>query len=388
MYTKEEIEKGFKAAGERMQRIEGDHSEFQKAIDSLISQVKLLKSVGANFSSDEGSNNFWPNKEMAKEFGLVVAKVCGIETKDMGTGTNADGGILVPEELGNWIIQKMGRYGKYRKNAQVVQLGSASQIVPQVTSDLTVYCPGEGGKITTSDMQFAGVHMQPRKFCCLAIINKELEEDSIVGLGEIVGISIARSMAKKEDLIGFLGDGTSTYFAMTGIIHELKSIAADPADIPGLVVGSGNAYAELTLGDFEKVAGVLPEDAEEGANWFMSKKFYYNVVHPLAVAAGVANMFDILSDRKSRYLMGYPVEFVSCMPSTEANSQVCAILGDLKLGAFLGERKGLEIERSDQRYFDTDQVGIRGLQRISIDPYGVGDTEEAGPIVGLITAAS
>ena len=106
----------------------------------------------------------------------------------------------------------------------------------------------------------------------------------------------------------------------------------------------------------------------------MSKKFYYTVVHPLARAAGVANLFDILSDRKERHLLGYPVEFVSAMPSAEANDQVCAVLGDLKLGAYLGERRQLEIAKSDDVYFANDQIGIRGTERVDINAHGVGDT--------------
>jgi HK97 family phage major capsid protein len=260
--------------------------------------------------------------------------------------------------------------------------------VPKVEADLTVYAPGEGNEIDTSDMKFSQVGLTMHKLACLAKVSSELEEDSIIAIGEILGISIARSMAKKEDLIGFLGDGTEDYFGMVGIIGALRAIDEDPANIPGIITGSGNAYSELTLDDFQEVVGRLPEDADEAAKWFMSKRFYYKVVYPLARTAGVANIFEILSDRKSRYLLGYPVEFVSCMPYVEADDQICAILGDLSIGAFLGVRKALTIARSNDVYFANDQIGFRGLERIDVNAFGVGDIEEAGPIVALRTAAS
>jgi HK97 family phage major capsid protein len=144
----------------------------------------------------------------------------------------------------------------------------------------------------------------------------------------------------------------------------------------------------LKLADFRKVVGVLPDDADENARWFMNKKFYYNVVYPLAETAGVANLFEILSDRKDRFLLGYPVEFIGCMPSTQADSQVCAVLGDLELGAFLGERRELEIARSDEVFFGNDQIALRGTERIDVTAYGVGDKTEAGPIVALATATA
>jgi HK97 family phage major capsid protein len=152
-----------------------------------------------------------------------------------------------------------------------------------------------------------------------------------------------------------------------------------------VVVGSGNKYSELILADFRKVIGVLPEDADDNAKWYMSKKFYFNVIYPLAEKAGVASIFEILSDRKERFLLGYPVEFVGCMPSTEADNQICAILADLELGAYIGERRELEIARSDEVLFGNDLIAIRGTERIDINAYGVGDKAEPGAIVALAT---
>ena len=77
-------------------------------------------------------------------------------------------------------------------------MGTGTQLIPKITSDLVVYCPGEGKEITKSDMSFGLVGMNVKKFACLAVISSELEEDALAGLGEIVGISIARSMAKKK----------------------------------------------------------------------------------------------------------------------------------------------------------------------------------------------
>ena len=394
MLTEEKVAKGFEAAGERMNGIEEDLQTYQKGLDRLCDQVKKMfsgygKAVGSGTLDGQDYQSFWPNEAMAKDFGVCVMRAIGSQVhKDMSTTVDSEGGALVPTELASWIIQKLGKYGKYRANATKVKMGTGTQLIPKVLSDLVVYCPGEGAEITKSDMSFGMVGMNVKKFACLAVISNELSEDALAGLGEIVGVSIARSMAKKEDLIGFMGDGTSTYFGMTGIAGALLAVDDTIGNIKSLVVGSGNAYSELTLGDFRKVVGVLPDDADDGAKWYMNKKFYYEVVYPLAEAAGVANIFEILSDKKGRFLLGYPVEFVSAMPSTEANSQICAILGDLELGAMLGERRELDIAKSDEVFFGNDQIAIRGVERIDITVYGVGDTTDAGPIVGLITAAS
>jgi HK97 family phage major capsid protein len=391
--TVEKVGDGFKAASSRMDGIE---SEVQKAMVEIQSTFADLRKQLKNYafsihraSDDAGEyQGFWRDEAMAKGFGLIILNVLRKNNKSMGTTDNPSGGYLTEEEMAGWVIQKLGQYGKFRRNALVVPMGAGKMSIPRITTDLVVYCPEEGGNITESDLKTDLVTMLAKKLACFCSINRELEEDVVIGLGEVVGMSIIRSMAKKEDEIGFMGDGTSTYFGMLGIVGALRKVDETIANIKGLVVGSGNTYAELTLANFRSVVGILPSDADDDASWFMNKKFYYNVVYPLAEAAGVANIFEILSNQKGRFLLGFPVEFISCMPSTEANSQICAILGDLKLGAYLGERREIEIAKSADALFQKDQVAIRGTERIDINVHGVGDTTDPGSIVGLITAAS
>jgi HK97 family phage major capsid protein len=322
---------------------------------------------------------------MAKDFGELIWQALG--RKAMGEAIGS-GGVLVPIEMATWIIAKLGQFGKFRRNVTTFPIGSSSMLVPKIETDLTVYSPGEGVEITESDMSFKQLSLVPRKFACLCAVASELVEDSVVAVGEIVGQSMARSISRKEDEIGFCGDGTSTYFAMQGITGALRAVDPVIANIRGLVVGTGNAWGELTLNNFEDVIALLPSEADDNAKWYCNRKFYYSVMLRLARVAGVANFLELLSPTKQRYFLGYPVEFTSVMPGTEGNSQICAILGDLSIGAYIGERRELTIARSTDVLFRNDQLAIRGTERIAINVYGCGDTSEAGPIVGLITAAT
>jgi len=390
-----ETQKGFLAVKERLDEIEEDrvtanqYQELREGINILNKQQKAFLGVVAdrNYTLAAAPGRFWPSEEHSKQFGeIVLATARG--QKAMSGVENISGGFLIPDELKGYIIQKMGIYGKFRKNATVVRMGGRRTPIPRIDSDLIVYCPGEGVPITPSDIKIGMITLDARTWAALTAVSNELDEDSIIGIGEIIGLSVARSLAKQEDVVGFLGDGGATYFGMRGITGALLGVDDDIGNIKGLKVASGNTYAEIALDNFDGVVALLPEEAEEGARWYMSKKFYYTVVWPLARTAGVANIFEILSDRKSRYLLGFEIEFVSCMPSTEADSQICAILGDLQLGAYLGERRDLRIDRSSDVYFANNQVAIRATERIDINAFGVGDTTNAGPIVGLITAAT
>jgi HK97 family phage major capsid protein len=390
--TVDKVKEGFSAASERMNEIESQGKlAFQEMQESLKTLAKQLQSITRAYmtgktEAGEPYNRFWPDEQQAKSFGELILKA--LRRKAMGETVASEGGVLVPEELSTRLIQKLGQYGVFRRNTMVVPVGADRLIVPKVEADLTVYCPGEGKEIDESDMDFSQVGLNMHKLCCLCKASTELVEDAVIALGEIIALSMTRSMARKEDQIGFAGDGTEDYFGMTGIIGALLKVDDTIGNIKGLKVGSGNAYGELTLDDFEGVVSILPDDADAGAKWYVNRKFFFSVMYRLARAAGVADLQAILTSSKDRFFMGYGVEFTSAMPSTEANSQICAILGDLSLGSFLGERRMMQIEQSTDVYFKNDQIGFRGRERIDINAYGVGNTDEAGPIVALITAAS
>jgi HK97 family phage major capsid protein len=374
--------------------------ELQGSIDKLYDNVRAHRKMNVATRASGLFNNdghFWENESQARDFaGLVLcaAKIRAADsegdgfTKAMGTGANVDGGVLVGEELRRVLIQKLGQYGKFRRNVTPITMGEARVRVPRVVTDLVVYCPGEGNTITASDVEFDDVELDAKAVFALATFSRELDEDSMTALGEIIGASVVRSMAKKEDEVGFVGDGTSAYFGMTGICQSLFNVDAVIGNIAGIYVGSGNAYSELTLEDFEGVVAIAPDDVDDEAKWYVHRRFFFQVMHKLARAAGAADMLTILSNVKQRYYLGYPVEFVHSMPYAEANSQICALFGDLRLGAYLGQRKEMFMERSNDVFFENYKAAILAGQRIDINAFGVGDTSEAGPIVALATAAS
>jgi HK97 family phage major capsid protein len=306
----------------------------------------------------------------------------------MGEITNTGGGVLVPEVLQSRYVDVLAKHGKFRSNSTILPIESASVLVPMISADCSVVCTGEGQTINTSSPTFSQLRMTPKTWATLVKVSNEIDEDTVVAVGVILGISMLRSFSKMEDSVGFLGDGSAAYFGMKGIIGAFHFLSDTISEIAGLKVATGNAWGEITLADFQNTVALLPADFDDGAKWYVSKKFFYNVMWRLAETAGVAGIYEILSDKKSRHFLGYPVEFVSCMPAAEANSQICAILGDLSVGSYLAQRKELTLQRSTDVYFANNQLAVRGIERVDVNVFGCGDKTNPGPIVGLITAAS
>lgn len=309
-------------------------------------------------------------------------------TRTINESVNADGGFLVPEEFGNDLIDLRERFGVFRRYAKIVPMASDRRTDPAISGFVPTYFPEEEGEITAGDLDFGQVGLTARKLAALVPVSNEWNEDSIISSGDLVAGEIGKAFAYKEDLCGFTGDGTSTYGRIVGLTEKLKGVDGTIANIQGLQVASGNAYSEIVLIDFEGVVARLPEFADsDNAKWYVSRKFFFNVMAKLAYAAAGNAASDVVNGLPRRFL-GYEVVFTQVMPSTEANSQVCAVLADLSLGASMGSRHDTRIAVSEHSRFKYDMLEIRGTERFDINPHGVGSTTEAGPIVGLITAAS
>ncbi len=389
-------------------------AEMKKQSDDMVRQVKLLRSTrfAAVKTPDGMYNGVWGSLEMAKNFGLYVLgpvlgnseakeafNALGFESrcitaagkiiKAMSGDNLTAGGALTPQEFIPNLIILMESYGVFRRNSMEWPMGGESSSAPWQSSDVTVYCPGAGATVTKSDPGFRSVGMQSQKWMTLTAIDSELTEDSAIAIGEVVGRSIARAFAKKEDQCGFIGDGTSTYFNQQGARHLLRNVDGTVGNVKGLrVQGTPGAWSAIVKEDILALPGLLPGYADDGvdAKWYCHKNFFYSVMIRLALDAGGTAAHEITADgylRKPSYL-GRPVEFTQVMPSVKAGADHCPLLlANLRLGSYLGDRRALTIDQSKEVYFTTDQLGIRGTERIAPTVYGVGDTTDPGPIVGF-----
>ena len=312
------------------------------------------------------------------------------------TYDNSLGGALVPDDFVADLIDIREDYGALEGVVATKNMSRDTQTFPRGTGNLTVYSPGEATAITASTRTYDNVELVARKRATLTRVSAELFNDSAINIADDIARNIAWSFAKDIDQAGTIGDGTSTYFGVVGITQALKDLSGTVANIAGLVEGAGNAYSELTLANFEDVAGRLPtfEGAMGEPAWMVHPRFYRGVMVKLANASGGVTRAEI-EGKPGQVFLGSPVIFNNAMPRTEANSQVCAVYGHFDMGAMLGRvNNSFEVATSDQRYFDSDEIAIRGIHRVAFNAHDVGNADateanrEPGPIVGLITQSS
>lgn len=308
-------------------------------------------------------------------------------------GVNAQGGFLVWPELDTDIIRLVTEYGVFRRNARISPMTSEQKIRNRRTGGLTAYFVGEGDAGTESTGTWDQVQLIAKKLMVLSRFTEEWSADTIISEADNFAVEAALALATKEDQCGFTGDGTSTYGGIVGVNQKLVDInGVDNGG--GLILGAGNLMSEITLANHNDVVAILPAYAERDAKWYCSKFYFGSVMQKLAAAAG-GNTWEMLaSGVRRRIFLGYPVEFSEVFPISDSNSQILTAFGSLRLSSDFGDRAGMLIATSNaasiggQSTFERAEIAIRAINRFDINNHDLGTATAAGPVVGLISAAS
>jgi len=411
-----------KAAQAEVGQFKSQSDELKATVIELQKKLNQLRANGyqALKAADGSYKGMFANHMEAKAFGLMIMAAAtatkpackdrhdavikaldgmGIQptwldakdTKIMTGSSQAGGSALVTVEMIPTLIQMFEQYGVFEGNAQPVPMGAGQTLQPRLDTLLPLQCPGEGKVTTAADFDIALISHLAKTLTALTAYSIELEEDSAIELGELLASLFVRSYGYGIDKLAFLGDGTGTYFGFKGIVAALLAVSATIGSIKSLVVGTDNVYSGLLIGDFNSVCGILPDYADDGnAKWYVHRYFYYTVMVAKALAATGTTATEVLmgAGQRQKQFLSYPVQFTQVMPRTEGNSQICALLANLRLGAQLGRRGVMQIFQSAERFFEMRLIGVLAARRLSINIHGVGDTTNAGPICGLITAAS
>ena len=311
----------------------------------------------------------------------------GIDTNfqaALGEGSDSAGGFLVPTEVEQAIIDLRETYGVFRRRAKVVPMARDTKTQPARASGVTATWVGENDEITAQDKAWKQLNLVARKLAALTRYSNELSEDATINLGDDLTREFAYAFAVAEDMAGFLGDGTATYGHQTGLRSALLAGSIKAAAAGNLKFGN------LDMDDFLAVMGAVPDYPGMQSAWYISKPGYWNSMVRLMAAQGGTTWEKTAEGQMVPMFLGYPVEYVHVMPKalTDQASTILAYFGDLTMAAMLGNRRGLTIQLSDQRYFEFDQMGIRGTSRVNVVISAPGTATEAGPVVALQTPAA
>jgi HK97 family phage major capsid protein len=301
----------------------------------------------------------------------------GISVKAQTEGVNSQGGVLVPDEYLNTIINLKESFGIARQYCGKVAMNSDTTHLPRRSGGLTAYFVGEGSAPTESTATFDDVALVAKKAAVLLRLSSELAEDAIINVADWLAGEIAYAFASKEDDCLFLGDGTSTYGGINGLKNAVGSA--------GVYQATGHAtFASLTVTDIHQWRSYLPAYALPNAKFYCSQSFFSYVFRQLG-AAGGGNTIQTLQGDLQYQWAGTPIVISQKLPkSTDTiTGTIVAYYGDMAKAVAFGDRRQVTIKRSDERYFDSDQIGLMGTERFDIVAHDVGTSSVIGPMTAL-----
>ena len=307
-------------------------------------------------------------KQWCKDHGIKAA---------MGENDNNKGGFLVPSPMESAIVDLRESYGVFRQNVRNVPMTADTLDIPRRIGGVTAYFVSENSETTASDMAVGTAKLVAKKLSALTRVSNELSEDAIVSIADTLAQEMAWAFSVKEDECGFLGDGTSTYGGIVGVKNAVLAGSVSTA-------ASATSYGSLTLADFHSAVAKLPFYNGMQSAWFVSKQGYEASMARLQVAAGGNSVVD-LGNGPTLQFLGYPVVFTQVMPVTlgAQSGATYGFIGDLRLAATMGTRRGINVQADASRYFEFDQIGLRATERLDIVVHEVGTASAAGPIVAL-----
>lgn len=414
------VRSGEKSAADGLHEIlahcatKGELKEAQEAIEQIeqwkadVEQdiQKKLDNVRRQAWSPSGTyRGVFANEEEARAFGLLVmsrsANIDGCEQvaqragealkrdfpeihqRAMGSGAGDAGSALVTPEFSTRLIRLVENFGKFESNAFTMPMQGDQLAFFRRTTGLSVFLVGEGNAPTESSPGYARVVLNAKEWGTLTFYPRTLDEDAAMEIGELIAMEVAQAFASKTDDIGFNGDGTESHFGIKGLRQRLLDVYGTSGG-EGLIQGSGSSWSALTSGDFDSVQGSLPDFDGVNPQFYCHRKFFFTVMVPIIESGGGVTVTEMEGRRRLNF-RGDPVEIVQKMPKSSASQHIPLLYGDLRMAATVGRRREMGVETSTEYKFAERQVTVLGTTRKAIHVHDVGDSNDAGPILGLIT---
>lgn len=328
----------------------------------------------------------------------------GVRMKTLTAGSDANGGLFVPEEMETAIWDLKREYGVFSQHANVVSMGSDTRKIMKEVSGNSVYFVGEGAAPTASDLVWTQLLLSAKTLAALTKYTKQLSEDSTIAVADEITNWAAHALARREDECGFIGDGTSTYGGMVGASKKYQQILeaaggtwvtdADKAKLGSAVVATGATWGSIVIGDLISMVGLLPSYGGILPKWHTTSQFYWAVMYTLGINKNGTTGTEVVNGLPTQNFLGYPVIINNVMPAATAVDSVPLLFGDLSASSYKGDRRGITIETSEHADFASRLVSVLVSERFDIINHDFGNyhssapSRTAGAMVGLITKAS
>lgn len=332
-------------------------ADFNEAQDSKLDEK--LKSFEERIKPQTELN---PNEAMGK---TIAALRFGSKSKyaefvktlaPQNETTAADGGTLVPDVTRPEILRLMEEFGVGRSDFRVLPMGQAKVInIPRKLTGATVTRTSENNAIADTKVTLDYVTLTASKVAAIVAMSNELDEDSIVDMGQYVNELLGESFAEEEDGQFYAGTGSPH----TGLFNTTSDFGKE------VQVASA---ADISYDDLVNAVYGIKSNYLNGAVWRMHRTVYAEIckIKDLQERPIVVNP----AEPTKASMFGYPIKLIESAPAATVLTagMPLVVLGAGK-NAIIGAKRDLTVKILTEATVDSvnlaenDLVGVRVTKR-------------------------
>lgn len=293
-----------------------------------------------------------------KERELVRSGASPSELRNAMQWDSTSGSLVVPTSMAHAVVEKLEEsIAAFRMGCtQLVTTSGENLKLPTVsTHAVGTQVSGQGVAFAGTDPVFGSVDLNTYKYGQLVAVSSELIEDSAVDIAAWLGRDLGYALGRvvDADLIAGTGSGEPTGFSI---------LAGSGTNTP---IKSGGSLIFPPIEKWVDLAYSVNDAARENAVWLLRDSVAGSLRKIRADAGGTTGQFMW----QPSAIAGQPDLFLGHPVFTDVN---CAAAGsDARLATFGDPREyvvrlvnGVQIDRSDDVYFASDQVALRSRLRV------------------------
>ena len=342
--TYEKMEADVVALGKEIERLERqaaiDREMDQPTASPLVSRPVAPTAQKQGRASDEYKAAFW---------GMIRNRVAtpGVMNA-LQVGTDSEGGYLVPDEYERTLVQGLEEENVLRSLCTVIQTSSGDRKIPLVASHGTASWVDEEGTIPDSDDVFGQISIGAHKVATMIKVSDELLQDSVFNIESYIAAEFARRIGAAEEEAFITGNGTGK---PTGLLH-----ATNGAGIGVTTYGNTPTAVEI----FDLIHSIKSVYRKKAV--FLLNDSTLKALRKLKDGQGQYLWQPGLKEGQPDTLLNYRLVTSPFMPEIDSGNKVI-LFGDFSY-YWLAEREGRTLERLNELYAVTDQVGFKMTERL------------------------
>ena len=291
-------------------------------------------------ASDEYKKAFW---------NLMRGKSVREARNALQVGELSEGGYTVPDSFEHQLIEGLEDENIMRPLVHVISTGSGEHKIPIVASHGSGAWIEEEQQIPESDDAFTQISLSAHKFATMIRISRELLNDSAFDMASYIAHEFVRRAGAAEEQAIISGDGAHKPI---GLLH----------DTLGAEVGVTTASATaITADELIDLQHSIKSGYRRKACWIMNDATIA-AIRKLKDSMGQYIWQPGIKEGAPDTLFNQKVPMSNYMPLVATGNKVI-LYGDYSY-YWLAEREGRTLERLNELFAVTDQVGFKLTERL------------------------